>query len=622
MAVYNNTPVNQEYIKLRWQEPYVSSGLNRKTFGVFLKGVYAGFKIEPQGLRGLRVGPGNVNGGLGHEETLGWSIAVHQSPTGHATTISIIPGADQYLYLDATGCEGQRVFCVLDVNYQIGATTTANLKLVDSAQIVANPSYVVLGHIDVPSIAEVPIDLANIGYDDATHPRLTPESTPTRAGLMPPSIWGRLDESFPWQTLLLAEVDPANNKAIRILPGQKVVNSRRVYAYIQPAVPSKFPRNASGAYNGGPLDNQGTILNLQTGVIGGAHQVAGNLSFTVPAVIGQANKFQVGSIGIDPQDRLIVVFGAVQATQAAALDPLNVPSVGGSNLPLATFLLKTDGSGALIGLVPSDVADARPLLNAGSAGGGGSPEFEIEAGEELLSGDVVSIGIDGKAYKVDARSVAALGVPAGLCVRPAGLGGAALVQSSGPATLTGLTPGASYYVNPAVPGGLTTVKPSEPYMLKDGVKLPVWTVFVGKAVSPTVLNLQIVTPVETFKPISNLNFSVSGPYYVGGPQEGLLIDRTPGVCSIGSVTLQAQYAGSSGVLDIDLKYKNSSSVWVSIFDGARPSLSFSTGNFAKVVVPVMKKIEHEGTLRLDVISVQDGGEGFNVIIEVGQGPAA
>ena len=35
--------------KIRWREPYVSEGLNRKFAGVIPRGIYRGFGIQPSG---------------------------------------------------------------------------------------------------------------------------------------------------------------------------------------------------------------------------------------------------------------------------------------------------------------------------------------------------------------------------------------------------------------------------------------------------------------------------------------------------------------------------------------------------------------------------------------------
>ena len=196
MSVYNSTSINFEYVKVRWTEPYVSNGLNRKLFGVVPKGIYAGFVIGPGGLhnRDIVVTTGSVSGGLGtgmtggyvsgnYDESVGYMVAVHQNTVGHQTTVTIPPGGGP-IHLDATGQEGNRRYIAINVNYSISQQTTAQLRLVDAAELNLDPTQIVVGYVDVPVSPSTPLDSSMFGYNDPSYPRITPLATSTKAGYM------------------------------------------------------------------------------------------------------------------------------------------------------------------------------------------------------------------------------------------------------------------------------------------------------------------------------------------------------------------------------------------------------------------------------------------------------
>lgn len=389
MSVFNQLSIDYEYVKVRWQEPYVSAAVNRRAFGTVPKGIYGGFVIatSPVSPRHIRVQGGSVSGygGLGSgltgpgyvsgafDETVGWHIAIHQTNQGYNTAVVIPPGVDATMDLDATGLDGQRVFVVLEVIYSPNAQSQAKLKLVNGAEIDANPSLIVVGYVDVPIVT--PITSVNIGYNDPTYPRLTPLSTPIKAGLMPSSVWTKLDQIFPWQDLVQGERNPTNTYQVRITPSQKVVNNRRLYTYIQSNQFSKFPRDAGGNYNGGVNNDAYTLVDFQTGTIGGAHAIPGNTTFATPSIVSTPNQFQVALVSIDTVDQVQVQYGAAYGTSAAALAYANLPIASKKFFQVCAVLLQTDGSGVLQPIGVADVYDRRPFLNLG--GGGGSDASEL-----------------------------------------------------------------------------------------------------------------------------------------------------------------------------------------------------------------------------------------------------
>lgn len=416
MAIYSTSSINYEYVKVRWQEPYVSNALNRKMFGVLPKGIYSGFVIGAGGLstRDIQITSGSVSGGLGtgmtggyvsgnFDESIQYSIALHQTSSGWQTTVSMPPGS-MPVHLDATGLDGLRVYIVIDVNYNLNQTTTANFLLVNAAQINSNPSYIVIGYCDVPASPATPLSGSNFGYDDANYPRLTPLATAQKAGFMSASSYNLLTNNFLWQQLCSSQRDPNNNYQITIQPSQAVNSgtNARVYTYIQANVASKFPRSSSGAYNGGSGNNQLTYLNIQTGTISGAHQIAGNLSFSIPSVSGTPSSYQVGIVALDSGDNINVVYGSIYSSFATAVLDDNLPVVGKSLMQICAFVVQTNGAGVIQPLAVNAIYDRRPFLNVGGGAGGGSAgsaqylsEFENSIYNFSLPTDLT---VDGTAY--------------------------------------------------------------------------------------------------------------------------------------------------------------------------------------------------------------------------------
>src|SRR3990172_2867817 len=47
MAIFNELALGNTVVKLRWEEPFASSGLDRKDLAVIPRGVYRGFIPQP-----------------------------------------------------------------------------------------------------------------------------------------------------------------------------------------------------------------------------------------------------------------------------------------------------------------------------------------------------------------------------------------------------------------------------------------------------------------------------------------------------------------------------------------------------------------------------------------------
>lgn len=194
MAVFDTTPLQPDFIKLRWLEPFVSSGLNRKTFKSLPRGVYSGWIVSP--------GPGSAEVQINHDDpdgfglvsgfsggafdvaSSGWSVAVHASLQGFTSTVAVIsaPGGANDFTFDLTARRGETVYIAIEVDYKTGFETTGNVKVVDDSELDADPTLLNLARVDVPLVGA--ITSANIVPDDPAYPRVLPFATRFKFGFM------------------------------------------------------------------------------------------------------------------------------------------------------------------------------------------------------------------------------------------------------------------------------------------------------------------------------------------------------------------------------------------------------------------------------------------------------
>lgn len=197
MSVLNSASINSSYVKVQWQDPYVSAALDAKPFGILPPGIYQGFTIGPGNLGGRDilvtsgVAPGNFGSGLNSSyvsgnfdaPSVGFSVAVYQDISGFQTTIQVPPSFSGY-HLDATGLEGQTVFIALSVTYSINNATVAQVQLVDSGQLNSNPWLLVVGYVTVPVSPSTPLSSGNFGYFNSTYPRTVPYANNLKSGFL------------------------------------------------------------------------------------------------------------------------------------------------------------------------------------------------------------------------------------------------------------------------------------------------------------------------------------------------------------------------------------------------------------------------------------------------------
>lgn len=191
MAILEQQSIHPEFIKMRWQEPYVTGGLNRKTFKTLPRGVYRGFVVKPgPGPREITVhsddpdGWGETSGYASgaFDAASGWSIAVHESLEGFTSTVAMQSGVSGNFTFDMDSYGGLSLWTALDVNYSLGYPTTAQVKLVDSVELDADPTLVALARVDIPLVG--PITEPNIEYGDPAYPRVLPYANRLKDGFM------------------------------------------------------------------------------------------------------------------------------------------------------------------------------------------------------------------------------------------------------------------------------------------------------------------------------------------------------------------------------------------------------------------------------------------------------
>jgi len=379
MSTYIAASIDREFIKMRWSEPYVTSGLNIKDFGIIRPGIYSGFVIGPNGInpKAIDIGPGFVSGGIGtgivsgyamasFDSTVGYSIAA-QELDGMTITIQIPPGIKSITTIDLTGISAGRKFIVMQLSYAIGQQSSAQFAVVDGSDIDLNPRWVVLGYVDIPS-GVTPIDVSMIGYIDPVYPRLTPLATPSKSGYMPTSAWNNVS-GFPFAGLLQMAVSDVSPYYITISPSQKIYSGKRLYSYVKSSTASKFPRNSLGKYNGGPNNDQLTYLNVVTGQISGAHQIPGNLNFASPSIVGTPNQYQLGVVSLNESDNIMVTYSGPLSSYAQTQDEDNMPQLPNNHFQIGAFIASTDAGGNLSPFNPgTDIIWRLPYLNIGQGG--------------------------------------------------------------------------------------------------------------------------------------------------------------------------------------------------------------------------------------------------------------
>lgn len=171
MTVLFTQALGPDVPKIRWLEPYVTSGLNQKTLGQYPKGVFAGFTVVPD------TAPGSIGVFVQKDPVLGFSGAnIFDVSTADKFCITLILPDD--ITLDLTAYAATTVFVTIDAQYQVGVTTVAQIKVVDAAELALNPNLVVLAKVNVPGATPLLASDINLGYRLNTGDSLTDSAKP------------------------------------------------------------------------------------------------------------------------------------------------------------------------------------------------------------------------------------------------------------------------------------------------------------------------------------------------------------------------------------------------------------------------------------------------------------
>ena len=193
--------INPEYIKMRWQEPYVTGGLNKRFSGIIPRGIYRGFSLV--------AGPGDRQVTVKHDDPFGYcgtatydagnfdsvsghNVACYENGQGFQTSIHFNESVSGSVVLDCNGYNNVKLCAVITADYFIGKWTTGQIQLVTTEEVDNNPYYIVMGGVNVPS-SGVAITNSHIFYDDETYARTQPWATQKRYGYMAPYHVEQLD---------------------------------------------------------------------------------------------------------------------------------------------------------------------------------------------------------------------------------------------------------------------------------------------------------------------------------------------------------------------------------------------------------------------------------------------
>lgn len=158
------------FIKMKWKEPYVTDGLNKKTAVAMPRGVYRGFKLEYDDV----TPGGDWYIKMAGDGTYGDHVAVYETGINHHSLLVRWDIGDQLLDLNFPALLGQTCVIALYATYVVGSTTTAEIRAYTLAQynVAAEKNeLIVLGTVNVPAgPAPAPIPASDITHDRRVEP--------------------------------------------------------------------------------------------------------------------------------------------------------------------------------------------------------------------------------------------------------------------------------------------------------------------------------------------------------------------------------------------------------------------------------------------------------------------
>lgn len=151
--------ISNTTVKVRWQEPYASDGLNRKVAVAIPSGVYRGLRLS--------VSVATLSVDLTPDSVFGDHVAVQESFDGHSTTYRDDTSGTITLSLGGY-TTSDVIVVVLFINYQSGSVTSAEyrgylLSEYDALSASVKAGLVVLGTVLRPASGIIPA--SNIVHD-------------------------------------------------------------------------------------------------------------------------------------------------------------------------------------------------------------------------------------------------------------------------------------------------------------------------------------------------------------------------------------------------------------------------------------------------------------------------
>ena len=164
MSTEISSSLSSARITMRWNEPYVTEGINKKLFVSLPKGVYRGWKLAADGSQHKAIQLVGDSVGQDH-------VAVVRLETGDTLTISMAANATP---ISLVAVSGQTVKLAIQASYAVGSETTAKLVAIpltewNDLELSQQSELVVLGTVAVPTLDEVipAADVTHAGRNEA-----------------------------------------------------------------------------------------------------------------------------------------------------------------------------------------------------------------------------------------------------------------------------------------------------------------------------------------------------------------------------------------------------------------------------------------------------------------------
>lgn len=161
-------------VRMRWREPYVTEGLNKKNFAVQAPGIYRGFVVAPDNLLGDRTVSIFNSEATDH-------LAVVQQFDGYS--ISILRDTGSFL-IDLSAYPVGTVVIAIYAVYTVGTDTVAFLRTYTQAQYDAapeKPDLVVLGSVDVPLAGPISSSMLHADLRTSAWQNVSAEAHPAKS---------------------------------------------------------------------------------------------------------------------------------------------------------------------------------------------------------------------------------------------------------------------------------------------------------------------------------------------------------------------------------------------------------------------------------------------------------